>query len=97
MAAKTTGADGVRGLARRLGGRGPRTAGPGPKLGRLARLRRFFIEIWGELRKVIWPSWDEVGRFTGVVVLVVVGVALYLWIADQIFALMSSHFPQTPG
>lgn len=38
----------------------------------------FFYEVRDELKKVVWPSRDEVIRLTGVVILVSVIVGLFL-------------------
>lgn len=44
----------------------------------------FLRETKDELRKVVWPSRDEVIRLTGVVILVSLFVGIYLGTADFI-------------
>jgi preprotein translocase subunit SecE len=44
----------------------------------------FLKEVRDELRKVVWPTRDEVIRLTGVVILISVGVGLFLGAADFI-------------
>lgn len=44
----------------------------------------FFKEVRDELKKVVWPSKEEVIRLTGVVILVSALVGLYLGGADFI-------------
>lgn len=44
----------------------------------------FFKEVRDELRKVVWPTREEVIRLTGVVLLVSLIVGIYLGGADLI-------------
>jgi len=44
----------------------------------------FLREVQDELKKVVWPTRDEVIRLTGVVMLVSLGVGLFLGGADFI-------------
>ena len=44
----------------------------------------FFKEVRDELKKVVWPTRDEVIRLTGVVILVSLGVGLFLGGTDFI-------------
>ena len=57
-----------------------RRAGTG-RAGRWATLKGFFQDAWLELKRVIWPSREDVGKMTGLVIAVVlvVGVFIYLW------------------
>ncbi len=41
-------------------------------------IQRYFRETTGELRKVNWPTWPEAKRLTGLVLLVMVIVGLFL-------------------
>lgn len=41
-------------------------------------IQRYFRETTGELRKVSWPTWPEARRLTGLVLLVMVVVGLFL-------------------
>lgn len=45
------------------------------------KTKGFFRDSWLELKKVIWPSREEVMKMTGFVVFVValVGMFIYLW------------------
>lgn len=49
----------------------------------------FFKEVWAELQKARWPSREELGRFTTVVIAAVVVVAVYMYSADKFFAWLS--------
>lgn len=52
----------------------------------------FFKEVREELKKVVWPSKEEVIRLTGVVVLVSAVVGLYLGGADFILTKLFEVF-----
>jgi preprotein translocase subunit SecE len=41
-------------------------------------IQRYFRETTGELRKVNWPTWPEAKRLTGLVLLVMVVVGIFL-------------------
>jgi len=43
----------------------------------------FFKEAWGELKKVKWPTRDEVSRSTVVVFVTVIIFTLFVLIADK--------------
>ena len=49
----------------------------------MRRLIKFFQDSREELRKVTWPDRDEVTSFTGVVVVTVVFVSVFLWAVDS--------------
>ena len=42
----------------------------------------YFAGVVDELRKVVWPTWDELGRMTGVVVTTVILMAVIISAAD---------------
>jgi preprotein translocase subunit SecE len=48
-------------------------------------LRRFVSESWAELKKVEWPTQNQVIQGTIVVIIACGIVGLYLWVADLIF------------
>lgn len=41
-------------------------------------VQRYYRETSGELRKVSWPTWPEAKRLTGLVLLVMVVVGIFL-------------------
>jgi preprotein translocase subunit SecE len=47
-------------------------------------IQRYFRETTGELRKVTWPTWPEARRLTGLVLLVMVAVGMFLWGVDAL-------------
>lgn len=55
-------------------------------------IKRFYRETVGELRKVTWPTRDEVINLTKIVLVVMFGFSLFLGILDflftQLFALI---------
>ena len=48
------------------------------------RLNAFAKETKIELRKVVWPTRDETVKTTGMIMVAVVIVAIFLWIVDAI-------------
>ena len=48
------------------------------------RLNAFIKETKIELRKVVWPTRDETVKTTGMIMVAVVIVAIFLWIVDAI-------------
>ena len=52
------------------------------------RLSVFLQETKMELRKVVWPKRDETMKTTGMIMIAVVIVAIFLWIVDSIFSWM---------
>lgn len=57
----------------------------------LARVGAFLQEVWGELRKVAWPSRQDVYKLTGVVVMAVVIVAVYVHIMDSFLSIFTGR------
>jgi preprotein translocase subunit SecE len=47
---------------------------------------QFFRESYAELKKVVWPSRDEVVSSTKVVIVSVLAIALALWLVDFVIA-----------
>lgn len=56
----------------------------GPTL--VERVTRYFREVYAELRKVDWPSRQELTAMTIVVIVVLLLMSLYLGFWDLIFA-----------
>ncbi len=61
--------------------RGPVTP-PRPEKG-----GNYFAEVVAELRKVVWPTWDELRRMTGVVILTVILLAAIIGLADLLLSM----------
>lgn len=51
----------------------------------MKRLRRYFDEVWSELKKVSWPTRDQVRTLTVLVFAISFVVGLYITVLDQIF------------
>ena len=56
----------------------------GGRVGFLSKIKNFFRESWLELQKVIWPSHEDVVKMTGLVVVVVVTVGLFMFVWDRV-------------
>ena len=49
------------------------------------RFLHFLRETRIELRKVVWPTREETAKTTGIIMIAVVVVAIFLWILDAFF------------
>jgi preprotein translocase subunit SecE len=49
------------------------------------RLRRYFDEVLSELRKVSWPTREQVRNLTVLVFTISVVVGLYISVLDRVF------------
>ena len=52
----------------------------------MSRLRRFVNEAWSELKKVSWPTREQVRNLTVLVFVVSFSVGLYITVLDFGFA-----------
>ena len=50
------------------------------------RVKAFFYESWVELKRVIWPTLEEVVKMTGLVVAVVLLVGFFMYVWDHLLA-----------
>jgi len=51
----------------------------------VTRIRRYFDEVWSELKKVSWPTREQVRTLTVLVFAISVVVGLYITVLDQVF------------
>ena len=56
----------------------------GPARGRLGRFVDFLRDVRNEIRKVTWPTWDELKKATTVIVLFVILLGLVIGLMDSI-------------
>ena len=60
---------------------------PVPGVGRLTdswrRMRQFLHETRNEMRRVTWPSWDDVVSTTIVVTIAVAFFGVFFWVVDS--------------
>ncbi|HEX6498969.1 MAG TPA: preprotein translocase subunit SecE [Micromonosporaceae bacterium] len=61
------------------------------RVGLFARLRRFILEVFAELRKVIWPTRNELLTYTTVVVIFVAVIMAIVALLDTGFAWAVLH------
>ena len=52
----------------------------------MSRLRRFIDEAWSELKKVSWPTREQVRNLTVLVFVVSFAVGVYITVLDFAFA-----------
>jgi len=58
----------------------------------ISRLGRYFREVIGELKKVVWPTREETRRLTIMVIIVAVVVGLFLGAIDLGFTHLVNLF-----
>ena len=51
----------------------------------MTRIRRYFDEVWSELRKVSWPTREHVRNLTVLVFAISLVVGIYISILDAFF------------
>ena len=51
----------------------------------MTRIRRYFDEVWSELKKVSWPTREQVRNLTVLVFAISFVVGLYITLLDSIF------------
>jgi preprotein translocase SecE subunit len=59
------------------------------------RLRRYLQESWSELKKVAWPTRDQVRNLTVLVFIVSAAIGIFIAFWDYIFSLVIQLI--TPG
>ncbi|NIM47905.1 MAG: preprotein translocase subunit SecE [Gemmatimonadales bacterium] len=52
----------------------------------------FIREVRGEVRKVAWPSWDDLRRSTVVITIIVIIIGIIIGIMDFIFSKLLIDF-----
>ena len=51
----------------------------------MTRLRRYLEEVWSELKKVAWPTRDQVRNLTVLVFAISFVIGVYITLLDSIF------------
>jgi preprotein translocase subunit SecE len=51
----------------------------------VTRIRRFLQEAWSELKKVTWPTFEQVRNLTILVFLISLVVGAYITVLDVVF------------
>ena len=64
------------------GGKKPRRGGRRGKRGPLGRLALFYRQIVAELRKVVWPTRQQLSTYTTVVIIFVVIIIAFVFVLD---------------
>jgi preprotein translocase subunit SecE len=66
-------------------------SGGGPELrpaGRIGRFFQFLRDVRNELRKVTWPTFDELKKATTVIIIFVTVLGLVIGLMDSLFQLI---------
>jgi len=56
----------------------------GPKRSWAARVVDFLRDVRAEIRKVTWPTWEELKKATGVIIVFVIALGLLIGFMDTI-------------
>ncbi len=64
----------------------------GPRRSWPVRVVDFLRDVRGEIRKVTWPTWEELKKATGVIIVFVIALGLLIGFMDSLlqFVLVSS-------
>ena len=63
----------------------------------MSRIRRFINESWSELRKVSWPTREQVRNLTVLVFAVSFAVGVYITVLDSVFQSVIGFIVRTAG
>jgi preprotein translocase subunit SecE len=58
------------------------------------RIRRYFDEVWSELKKVSWPTREQVRSLTVLVFAISVVIGLYITVLDSVLVAILRFLPQ---
>ena len=62
----------------------------------MKRIRRYFDEVWSELKKVSWPTREQVRNLTVLVFAISVVIGLYITVLDRVLLALLGLLPQPP-
>ena len=62
------------------------------KLGFIRKISAFFREVRAEMKKVIWPSREEITKYTAVVLFMIAVLGAFITIVDQFIAFITKKF-----
>ncbi len=63
----------------------------------MKRIRRYFDEVWSELKKVSWPTREQVRNLTVLVFAISVVIGLYITVLDRVFLGVLNLISPTPA
>jgi preprotein translocase subunit SecE len=58
------------------------------------RVRRYFDEVWSELKKVSWPTREQVRNLTVLVFAISLVIGLYITVLDRVLLALLGLLPQ---
>jgi preprotein translocase subunit SecE len=64
-----------------------------PVAAAMGRTVRYVGEVRAEVRKVTWPSWEELRKSTVVIIIFVIVVGLIIALMDAVFAFLLVTLP----
>ena len=61
----------------------------------IGRIRQYFIESWSELKKVTWPTREQVRNLTILVFVVSIAFGIYIAFFDRLWTLVLTFITET--
>lgn len=55
-----------------------------------ARIKKYFKDTKSELKKVTWPSKEQLKQNTAVIIAFIIAIGIFLFVFDAIFAWLTS-------
>ncbi len=49
------------------------------------RIARFFRDMRGETKKIVWPTWKQLWSSTLLVLAIMLGAGVIIWVLDVVF------------
>lgn len=53
----------------------------------IEKSKKFAMDVWAEMKKVSWPTWNELKGSTMVVIVTVIVIAIFIGIVDRVLSL----------
>jgi preprotein translocase subunit SecE len=69
----------------------------GPGIGFVGRLAQFLRDVRAEMKRVSWPSANEVKNTTAITLVAVIFFAVYLFLVDRLWTLLLSQLNNLLG
>jgi len=66
----------------------------GPRVGPLGRLAQFLRDVRAEMKRVSWPTLNEVKNTTIITLIAVIFFAVYLFLVDRIWTFLLTQLNQ---
>ena len=69
----------------------------GPRVGPLGRLAQFLRDVRAEMKRVSWPTFNEVKNTTIITLIAVIFFAIYLFLVDRVWTFLLTQLNHLLG